>query len=60
MFKFVVDLATINENSIPNLIPKFHPYPLRNETTKVAIDIHTHTHTHTYIHTYRHTFDKPR
>jgi hypothetical protein len=49
VFKYFVDLATINENNIPNLIPKFHPNPLRNETTKVAIDIHT------YIHTYRQT-----
>jgi hypothetical protein len=49
VFKFFVDLATNNENNIPNLIPKFHLNPLRNETTKVAIDIHT------YIQTYRQT-----
>jgi hypothetical protein len=46
-----VDLARNNENNIPNLIPKFHPNPLRNETTKVAIDIHTYIQTN---------FDKPR
>jgi hypothetical protein len=42
VFKFVVDLATNNETNMPNLIPKFHPNPLRNETTNVAIDIHIH------------------
>jgi hypothetical protein len=30
------------EKDIPNLSPKFHQNPLRNETTKVAADIHTY------------------
>jgi hypothetical protein len=43
VFTCFVDLAGSNLNNIPNLFPKFHPNPLRNESTHVGKDVHLST-----------------